>query len=92
MKVMNQGQVISVNIGRPRQVEWRGRFTRTGIFKEPALGPVWIFQIEFKRGCSSGFDGAWGNQSTSLYLSIGALCIWERKIPDLQLPACLEKI
>ena len=31
--------VISVNVGRPRDVEWRGRTVRTSIWKDPVQGP-----------------------------------------------------
>jgi len=31
-------QVVSVNVGMPRNVQWRGRIVRTGIFKEPVSG------------------------------------------------------
>ncbi len=30
-------QLVSVNVGLPREVPWRGRSVRTGIFKEPVL-------------------------------------------------------
>jgi MOSC domain-containing protein YiiM len=33
-------QLVSVNVGRPRDVVWRGRPVRTGIFKEPVSGRV----------------------------------------------------
>jgi MOSC domain-containing protein YiiM len=32
--------VVSVNVGRPRTVEWRGRPVTTAIWKTPATGPV----------------------------------------------------
>ncbi len=31
-------QVVSVNVGLPRDVVWRGQSVRTGIFKQPAAG------------------------------------------------------
>ena len=34
------GHLASVNVGRPRQVEWKGRTVRTAIWKEPVEGPV----------------------------------------------------
>lgn len=34
------GRVISVNVGRPRDVEWRGETLRTSIFKSPVEGRV----------------------------------------------------
>ena len=33
-------RVLSVNVGLPREVFWRGKPITTGIFKEPAAGPV----------------------------------------------------
>ena len=33
-------QLISVNTGLPREVNWHGRMVTTGIFKEPAKGRV----------------------------------------------------
>jgi MOSC domain-containing protein YiiM len=33
-------RVLSVNVGLPREVFWRGKPVTTGIWKEPVLGPV----------------------------------------------------
>ena len=33
-------RVLSVNVGLPREVQWRGRPVTTGIFKEPVAGRV----------------------------------------------------
>jgi MOSC domain-containing protein YiiM len=38
----NRGGVVSVNVGRPRTVEWRGRQVTSAIWKEPVDGPVTI--------------------------------------------------
>jgi len=35
-----RGFVVSVNVGRPRVVDWHGRSVRTAIFKEPVAGAV----------------------------------------------------
>ena len=35
-----RGIVVSVNVGRPRVVDWHGRSVRTAIFKEPVSGAV----------------------------------------------------
>jgi MOSC domain-containing protein YiiM len=39
--------VVSVNIGRPRAVEWRGREVTTAIWKEPVNGPVTLEGVNF---------------------------------------------
>ncbi len=38
-------QVISVNVGLPREVIWKGMTVRTGIFKDPVDGPVKIRKL-----------------------------------------------
>jgi MOSC domain-containing protein YiiM len=39
---MGGPRVVSVNVGAPRTIEWRGRRVRTGIFKEPVDGRVTV--------------------------------------------------
>lgn len=34
------GRLVSVNVGRPRSVEWQGRTIRTAIWKDPVEGAV----------------------------------------------------
>jgi MOSC domain-containing protein YiiM len=38
----NPAQLVSVNVGRPRTVDWRGRQVTSAIWKEPVDGPVTI--------------------------------------------------
>jgi MOSC domain-containing protein YiiM len=38
-------KLLSVNVGRPRQVEWNGRMIRTSIFKAPVLGQVRVRKL-----------------------------------------------
>ncbi|MGH9177619.1 MAG: MOSC domain-containing protein [Acidimicrobiales bacterium] len=45
------GQVVSVNVGAPREVPWGGRMVRTAIWKEPVAGPVEV------RGANLAGDG-----------------------------------
>ena len=33
-------KLISVNVGRPRQIDWRGRRVTTSIWKKPVQGRV----------------------------------------------------
>jgi MOSC domain-containing protein YiiM len=37
---MAHGRIVSVNVGRPKAVEWQGRLVKTGIYKAPVLGRV----------------------------------------------------
>ena len=38
-------KIVSVNVGLPRPVEWRGRRIMTGIFKEPVSGSVAVRRL-----------------------------------------------
>ncbi len=38
--MMATGTLVSVNVGRPRQLAWRGRTICSGIWKQPVSGPV----------------------------------------------------
>ena len=35
-----RASVVSVNVGRPRTIEWRGHRVVSSIWKEPVRGPV----------------------------------------------------
>jgi len=41
-------QLISVNVGLPREVEWRGRTVRTAIFKNPVRGAVRVRHLNLE--------------------------------------------
>ncbi len=41
------GNVISVNVGQPRAVEWFGRQVMTAIWKSPVTGPVALEGVNF---------------------------------------------
>lgn len=38
-------KIVSVNVGKPREVVWKGMTVQTGIFKEPVDGPVAISKL-----------------------------------------------
>ena len=41
-------QVISVNVGQPREVVWKGRTVVTGIFKEAVTGRVAVRRLNLE--------------------------------------------
>src|SRR5258705_3250290 len=38
-------KLVSVNVSRPRTVEWQGKKVRTGIFKEPVRGRIGVRRL-----------------------------------------------
>jgi MOSC domain-containing protein YiiM len=41
-------KLLSIDVGLPREVEWRGKTVRTSIFKAPVLGRVSVAQLNLK--------------------------------------------
>lgn len=41
-------RIVSVNVGRPQETEYRGRMIQTGIFKKPVSGPVRIGHLNLE--------------------------------------------
>jgi MOSC domain-containing protein YiiM len=86
MKMMKQGQIISVNIGKPRYVQWRGRTVRTGIYKEPALGAIWISKENLQGDAQADLTVHGGiDQAVYIYPS-EHYDFWREQYPELQLP------
>jgi MOSC domain-containing protein YiiM len=59
--------VISVNVGLPREVEWRGKRVRTGIWKEPVAGPVRVGRLNLE-GDGQADSRVHGGASKAVYL------------------------
>jgi len=59
--------LISVNVGLPREVEWRGRQVRTGIWKEPVSGPVRVGKLNLD-GDGQADSRVHGGASKAVYL------------------------
>jgi MOSC domain-containing protein YiiM len=70
-----EARIVSVNVGRPRLVEWHGRSVKTAIFKEPVEGPVLASDVNL-----SGDDQAdrrvHGGPDKSVYAYAAADYAW----------------
>lgn len=58
---MTAPRVLSVNVGLPRELEWRGQAVTTSIFKEPVEGPVRVgaLNLEGDRQADLSVHGGW---------------------------------
>src|SRR5262249_14634373 len=48
------GQIVSVNVGLPRDIEWRGRTVHTAIWKDPVRGRCRVGRLNLDGGLSLG--------------------------------------
>src|ERR687885_2174997 len=73
-------RVLSVNVGRPRDVAWRGRTVRTAIWKEPVAGPRMVRRINVD-GDDQGDRLAHGGEHRAVFVyQIDSYRYWEREL------------
>ena len=76
-------KIISVNVGLPREVDWKGRTVLTGIFKQPVEGPVMVAPLNLagdKQADLTVHGGA--NKAVYGYPS-EHYDYWRRELPDV---------
>ena len=79
-------EVISINVGLPRTVEWRGRSVQTSIFKEPVPGRVRVSQLNLDGDRQSDLTVHGGvNKAVYVYPS-EHYPFWAEELPGFDLP------
>lgn len=77
-------RVLSVNVGMPREVFWRGKSVTTGIHKEPVEGlvPIRTLNLDGDRQADLRVHGGW-DKAVYAYPS-EFYELWSRERPELQ--------
>ena len=79
-------RLISVNVGKPRQVAWNGKTVTTGIFKEPVTGRVSLRQHNLE-GDGQADLSVHGGPFKAVYLYPAEhYAAWRQELPDMELP------
>ena len=80
--VLNQsvGQLVSVNVGMPKQVSWQGRTVFTGVFKDPVFGPRRVGRLNLDGDGQGDLAGHGGEQRAVFVYQIGSYRYWEREL------------
>ena len=79
-------RLISLNIGLPREVSWKGQIVSTGIFKEPIKGPVMLRTLNLD-GDRQADLSVHGGVSKAVYAyPIEHYEFWQTELPDMKLP------
>jgi ferredoxin-NADP reductase/MOSC domain-containing protein YiiM/ferredoxin len=74
------GRLVSVNVGRPREVEWEGKTVRTAIWKEPVDGPRIVRRINID-GDDQADRLAHGGEHRAVFVyQIESYRYWEREL------------
>jgi len=78
--------LVSINVGRPREVEWRGKLVRTAIFKDPVGGPVRVRALNLA-GDEQADLAVHGGADKAVYVYPGEhYGYWREQLPGEKLP------
>jgi MOSC domain-containing protein YiiM len=78
-------QLISVNVGMPRQVPWKRRTITTGIFKEPVSGPVMLRTLNLEGDKQADLSVHGGADKAVYAYPVEHYEYWRGEFPDMQL-------
>jgi ferredoxin-NADP reductase/MOSC domain-containing protein YiiM len=74
------GRLMSVNVGLPKDVTWRGRTVFTGVFKEPVDGPLRARSLNLDGDGQGDLAGHGGEQRAVFVYQLGSYRHWEREL------------
>lgn len=79
-------EVISINAGLPREVEWRGKTVRTSIFKEPLAGRVGVARLNVEGDRQSDLTVHGGADKAVYAYPAEHYAFWREELPGVDLP------
>src|SRR3954454_1266995 len=74
------GRLVSVNVGLPRDVAWRGRTVFTGVYKEPVAGLRRVRRLNVDGDGQGDLAGHGGEQRAVFVYQLGSYRHWEREL------------
>jgi ferredoxin-NADP reductase/MOSC domain-containing protein YiiM len=78
--MVGEPSLLSVNVGRPKDVPWRGRTVFTGVWKEPAAGPVLARRLNLDGDGQGDTAGHGGEQRAVLVYQLDSYGYWQRHL------------
>jgi MOSC domain-containing protein YiiM len=79
-------QVLSVNVGLPKEVVWKGRTVVTGIFKEPVAGRVAIRRLNLEGDRQADLTVHGGPDKAVYAYPAEYYSFWREQFPEMELP------
>lgn len=73
-------QLLSVNVGLPRDIEWKGRTVRTGIWKDPAPGRRRVGRLNLEGDGQGDLVGHGGEQRAVFVYQIESYRYWQEQL------------
>lgn len=79
-------QVVSVNVGMPREVEWKGMRVATSIFKSPVEGAIAVRSLNLAGDRQADLTVHGGPEKAVYAYSVEHYADWRAELPDVDLP------
>ena len=73
-------RLLSVNVGLPRDIEWKGRIVRTGIWKSPVQGRCRVRRLNLDGDGQGDLGGHGGEQRAVFVYQVQSYRYWEREL------------
>ncbi|MDX1882837.1 MOSC and FAD-binding oxidoreductase domain-containing protein [Mycolicibacterium sp. 120270] len=73
-------RLVSVNVGMPADVPWRGRTVHTGIYKTPVSGPVMVRRLNVDGDGQGDLNGHGGEQRAVMVYQLESYDCWKRHL------------
>jgi MOSC domain-containing protein YiiM len=78
-------RVVSVNVGLPREVIWRGQTVRTSIYKDPIAGRVWARRLNLEGDRQSDLTVHGGAEKAVYVYPAEHYDFWRGELPGVDL-------
>src|SRR5947208_5840700 len=74
------GTLVSVNVGMPRNVPWRGKTVFTGVFKDPVAGPRRVRKLNVDGDGQGDLEGHGGEERAVFVYQLDSYRHWEHEL------------
>ena len=78
--------LVSVSVGLPREVDWRGRKVRTSIWKTPVPGRVRVRPLNLQGDQQSDLSVHGGLDKAVYVYPSEHYEFWRRELPEMEIP------
>ncbi len=79
-------KLVSVSVGRPREVEWDGERVLTSIFKAPVAGRVRVRRLNIEGDEQSDLEVHGGADKAVYAYPAEHYAFWRKELPGVELP------
>jgi MOSC domain-containing protein YiiM len=79
-------RLLSVNVGLPREIEWKGKIVRTSIFKQPVVGRVRVSTLNIEGDQQSDLTVHGGRDKAVYVYASEHFAFWRTEFPEMDLP------